>query len=346
MTKIYIVAFFLLLALLNSACENEIPFNKEANPPKLTMNALINADSINNILYLNTSGQSVIGHVMDATVEIRVNGTLVETPKALPLSENQDEPLQKRFLITTRFHPGDLVRIDATTEDGLFHAWAEVIVPQPATIENLVIDTVKKGDSGGQSLRSVIRYRIALKDRPKEKNYYRLIIDRVVTQQGWATVVESDTNIYSKDITTVIKERIKIVTREDVVLTDGHPSLPNDDAGMFEQPDNIYAVFDDTRFMDSEYTMMVYNYLYSEPSSWPFPGYERTLFQKDIIVHLLSITEAEYYYLKALNLIDSDVYDETISEPIKIPGNVNGGLGIVSISTETSKLMTVSKYPK
>ena len=39
---------------------------------------------------------------------------------------------------------------------------------------------------------------------------------------------------------------------------------------------------------------------------------------------------------KALNLIDSDVYDETIMEPIVFASNVHGGLGIVSISTETS----------
>ena len=44
-----------LLSTFISSCENEIPFNKEANPPKLIMNALINADSTNNVLYLNKS---------------------------------------------------------------------------------------------------------------------------------------------------------------------------------------------------------------------------------------------------------------------------------------------------
>ena len=63
----------------------------------------------------------------------------------------------------------------------------------------------------------------------------------------------------------------------------------------------------------------------------------------DIIVRLLSITETEYYYLKALNLADSDAYDEKINEPIKYPGNVHGGVGIVGISTETSKIIHIEK---
>ena len=63
----------------------------------------------------------------------------------------------------------------------------------------------------------------------------------------------------------------------------------------------------------------------------------------DIIVRLLSITETEYYYLKALNLADSGAYDETINEPIKYPGNVHGGVGIVGISTETSKIIHIEK---
>lgn len=57
----------------------------------------------------------------------------------------------------------------------------------------------------------------------------------------------------------------------------------------------------------------------------------------DVIIRLLSITETEYYYLKALNLVDSDVYDETINEPIRYPSNVHGGTGMVGISTEVSK---------
>ena len=46
----------------------------------------------------------------------------------------------------------------------------------------------------------------------------------------------------------------------------------------------------------------------------------------DVIIRLLSITETEYYYLKALNLVDSDVYDETINEPLRYPSNQHGSI--------------------
>ncbi|WP_430827568.1 DUF4249 family protein, partial [Bacteroides thetaiotaomicron] len=49
----------------------------------------------------------------------------------------------------------------------------------------------------------------------------------------------------------------------------------------------------------------------------------------------------EYYYLKALNLVDSDVYDETINEPLRYPSNVHGGTGMVSISTEVSQTVRI-----
>ena len=64
----------------------------------------------------------------------------------------------------------------------------------------------------------------------------------------------------------------------------------------------------------------------------------------DIIVRLLSITETEYYYLKALNLADSDAYDETINEPIKYPGNVHGGSGLSGSGTETSKIIHIVNH--
>ena len=52
MTTRYIFPLLMLMTFICS-CENEIDFNKAARPPKLIMNALINADSTNNILYLN-----------------------------------------------------------------------------------------------------------------------------------------------------------------------------------------------------------------------------------------------------------------------------------------------------
>lgn len=106
---------------------------------------------------------------------------------------------------------------------------------------------------------------------------------------------------------------------------------------MFDIAKNVYGVFDDSRFKNSPYTMTVYvpRYIFQSYDG-PYPSAK-----VDIIVHLLSITESEYYYLKALNLIDSDAFDDTINDPIKYPSNVHGGTGIVGISTEVSKVIHI-----
>ena len=57
--------------------------------------------------------------------------------------------------------------------------------------------------------------------------------------------------------------------------------------------------------------------------------------KQTITVRLLSITEAEYRYLKALNCLDDGDYDNTLMEPISLPCNVIGGLGFVGVCSES-----------
>lgn len=325
MIKIDTLLALSLAVLLTVACENEIPFNPKANPPKLIMNALINADSLNNTLFLNMSGQNQLGDVADATVEVRVNGQLTETAQLLPKATEYE--IGKRFRITTAFRPGDAVRIDATTADGSHHTWAEVVIPQPIAIEKW--DTATTSLRQGSHSEIYMRFKITFSDRPKEDNYYRLITDRQTTY--YERLAEGGEKIVS---TTWNRG---MVSREDVVLTDGRPSTSGEDSGLFEKEDNIYGIFDDNRFRDGSYTMTVHI-----PKIWGGSDADHR-YEVDVYLRLLSITETEYRYLKALNIIDSDVYDETIMEPIKFASNVNGGLGIVGINAGTCCKINIYK---
>lgn len=327
MTKIYVLLLLSLAVVITVACENEIPFNPKANPPKLIMNAFINADSLHNTLFLNMSGQNQLGDVTDATVEVRVNGQLTETAQLLP--KKSEYEIGKRFRINTAFHPGDAVRIDATTADGHHHTWVEVVVPQPIAIEKW--DTATAYFKRGGFQERYMRYKITFSDRPKEDNYYRLI-------------AYCQTNVYErlgggKEKLMWTYKSTEMVSREDVVLTDGHPSTSDENTGLFEKENNIYGIFDDSRFRDGSYTMTVYipnpQYDIGSDSSYRY--------EVDVYFLLLSITETEFRYLKALNIIDSDVYDETIMEPIKYASNVNGGLGIVGINAGTCKKINILK---
>ena len=55
-------------------------------------------------------------------------------------------------------------------------------------------------------------------------------------------------------------------------------------------------------------------------------------------VNLQSLSEQQYYYLRALNAITSPFYDETssLSGAMKLPSNVRGGSGNFSVMTQTT----------
>ena len=336
-TYTYHPLILLVIILSTVSCENELPFNIKDNPPKLVMNAFINADSLTNVLFLNLTGKDNSTHIENATVEVRVNGQIRETLRPLPPETDYDQ--QCRFNMNGTFSPGDVVRIDALTDERKYHAWAEVTVPQRLDeIENIDTLTVPLTQNG--FTQDYMRYKITFRDRPNEENYYRIVVGKQLTLWGYNHEEGGEDYIYwTRQL------GYSFIGREDVVLTDGQPSTGDDeDNGLFDTAKNIYGVFDDSRFRNSSYTMTVYNSPSVNSSSGSDGyGYYDSL---DVIIRLLSITETEYYYLKALNLVDSDVYDETINEPIRYPSNVHGGTGMVGISTEVSKKVRIRTWQR
>lgn len=241
MKTIFYLSILFVTVTMMSSCENELPFNINNNPPKLVMNALINAESTDNLLFLNFTSKENSTHVQNVTVEVRINGELKESLRPLP-PETEGNP-QCRFGITSRFTPGDAVRIDAITDDGQYHAWTEINVPQrPFEIENVDTVTVPLAQSGYTT--EYLRYRITINDRPNETNYYRIVIDKQTTLWGYNHEEGGgDDYIYWT------KHSYNFIGREDVVLTDGQPTTGDDeDNGLFDTAKNIYGVFDDTRF--------------------------------------------------------------------------------------------------
>ena len=292
------------------------------------MNALINADSLSNIVFLNLTGKEHMSHILDATLEVRINGDLKEQLRPLPIESEYVIP-QCQFRVTSKLTPGDVLRLDAITDDGQYHAWSEVTVPRRlAEIENIDTLTIQLSTSGYTS--EYLRHKITFTDLPDEDNYYRLIMD---TRLMFKKL--NDNN----EIVTNEWRNYNFIYREDIVLTDGQPSTDDDDEnGLFDTIKNIYGVFNDSRFKNSTYTMTVHvpRYLFQDIDDRPHLSAKI-----DIIVRLVSITEMEFYYLRALNLIDSDSFDETINEPVKFPSNVNGGIGFVGVSTEVSRVIQI-----
>jgi len=326
---LYLIIYISITSLL-TACENEIPYSPKLQDPQLIMNALLNAGEKENFVYLNLSGTQNIQHVEDATVTLYINGKeaeiaeVVELPEAYSQNNSIPEIMkQKKFRLSSSFKPGDVLRLEAIAEEGQYHVIAEVKVPQP--INPIQVDTcltyIKNNDNWGWYR----QFKIAIQDRPDERNYYRLDIQHKLTLYGY--------NSTGKDTIATEYKSSTLVNREDVVLTDGHSSTSDDeDNGIVTNIPNKYNVFTDNRFLNANYTLKVYDQTYDIYSSIIYSVHR---ISESITVRLFSITEKEYLYLRALNTLESDDYDETIMEPIILPHNVEGGLGFVGVSSET-----------
>ncbi len=363
--KLHLIIYITIVGFL-TACENEIPYNPGQQDPQIIMNALLETGQAENDVYLHLGEGYSIEHLNEATLFLYINGKIAETPKAVSPEEiyghlegELDKDIYesllksirfKKYRLTSTLHPGDNIRLEATAENGKYHASAEVTVPQP--IESLHVDTCLAylREYSGQTLYR--QYKITLQDRPNEKNYYRLDIwnDRsyyckwkeyLEDENGSLIKVEDEDGSWHwasipRDTTILAPRQNEIINREDVILTDGHPGNYDDEENeLFPTINNKYNIFNDNTFRDSYATLKVYTPLYQE--YYPVEGhyYYHISRKQTITVRLLSITEAEYRYLKALNCLDDGDYDDTLMEPISLPCNVIGGLGFVGVCSES-----------
>lgn len=344
--KLHLIIYIAIALASFASCENEIPYHPGAKEPQLIMNALLDAGETENYVYLHLSRGYSFEQFGEATLTLSVNGQ-AETVEAISpeeyyknVKDKFDEELFKQivenmrfkpFRLTTDLHPGDHIRLEATGENGKYRASAEVTVPQP--IESLHVDTCTTYLYEYNRAYPYRQYKVTLQDRPGEKNHYRLDIWNDLTFRcQWYDYQESGDRVLIDTLVTINREK-EIINREDVILTDGHPGTYDDeDNELFPTISNKYNIFTDNTFRNSQATLLVYTPLYRDKR----PSIAcRYLYRKQTItVRLLSLTEAEYRYLKALNCLEDGDYDETLMEPVCLPSNVEGGLGFVGACSE------------
>lgn len=333
-TTLYIAT--LLASLLMTSCTNDLPVDQNAEKDVLVMNGYIAADSTNNTIKLFLTGNQHPIDIKDAIVTINVNGEFKETAKTqtntILTPEGETTEPTNTYLIQTPVKAGDVVRIDAQTGDGKYHAWVEETVPQPMeAVEKVDTSTVTNPFSSDYtSYPKLTCFKITIKDRPNESNFYQLAIDEYLMYYLYSP---------QQDIFYAYPSTLTGYTgRNDAVLTDGNPSSGSeDDDGIIsytQSVENRYGVFDDARFANSSYTMTVYNnscYYTRQPN-----------YTIDAYIRLRSINETAFHYFKALNLYKSDNYDETLSGSMKFPSNVHDGTGIIVFSSEANKVIRLS----
>ncbi|WP_291530254.1 DUF4249 domain-containing protein [Bacteroides sp. UBA939] len=331
--------YLLLLLLVSfcSSCTNEIPVSLSSEPGKLILNAMLHSGEDENKITLAFTGYGNVTYVTDAKVYISINGDLKEVIDAPTYDRSNPNSSPGDYITRLLYLPGDTVKIEAVTADNKHRAWSEVVVPAPVYIER--VDTASSViNTPFESLR-FIHLKIAFEDDASRKNYYRISVDRVQT-------ISAVSRESGRDTTVIIKTSETLLCNEDIVLTDGRPTPISSD-NIFDSPENKYGVFDDSR-IDGKYTMSVSTQYFPYTQEIYYGVHEKlkdiTNIDMKLTVNLHSISEGEYFYLKALNLIDSDLYDTPLSEPIKLPGNISGGIGVMGISSRHSQTLSLSSY--
>lgn len=307
------------------ACENELPFRDKPQAPQLLMNAFLEAGKDENDVSLHIVDGNGTTTFSEGTITVYVNGEKTEETTV------KGSPYWSRHAVKSHFRPGDRVRLEAAVEEEKYRGSAEVLVPQPVE-ESLRVDTLRTQLKAGDVMRDCLRYRITLHDRPGEKNYYRLVIEKQIRR----TTPEGETFVEVQEL--------DIINQEDIVLTDGHLTTSDDDEfGILDVTiRNVRNVFTDSRFQDGPYTLNVYTY-YPDFQDW---GSDRkNHIQVDVAVRLLSITEAQFRYMRAMNCLDSEDYNATFMEPVIVPQNVSGGLGFVGASSERQMALRMVDRP-
>ena len=340
--KIYNILSAIILVLAFTSCENEIPFDIKDNPPKLVVNTMIDIDRDRNYIYLCKTGKNDIDSIDNAIINIYVNEELKEqiTEHFVPnidygdYDENNpvtgsspfiDYGFNKQYKTELRFQPGDKVKIEVFADNDKYHAWAEDIIPTPIEIDN--IDTM----AYIENYEHRIRLKTTFTDSPNKKNFYRI----AVVQKNTLHIKNIENGAIFFDYH---EESLYMDSHEDIILSNG--KIPTE-SEFVSQEKNQYMIFDDTH-LNGTYTMTTSfyrpNYTYNSPY---ISGGILDRVSIDFHVHLISITDMQYFYLKALNIISSDSYDEYLSMPIPLPSNVIGGVGFVGFSSGTHRVFSI-----
>ena len=310
---------FMLTSMLFPACENELPYMNKPQAPQLLMNAFLEAGKEENgvSLCMIDADEQQTDYVSNGSITVYVNGEKTETAQVEKIYGSFNAP---NCTLKTLFRPGDHIRLEATAEDGQYQAGCEVEIPLPIK-ETIRVDTLRTQLKGNSSMMDCMQYKITIHDRPNEKNYYRLIIEentyRISSEDG---IEYGPFSSYPE-----------IINQEDIVLTDGHLTTTDDDKfGILDLTvRNLSNVFTDGRFENGSYTLKVYTSIpYISESN------RKDHFYLDVTVRLLSISQSYYRYLRAMNCLNSEDYNETFMEPVIVPQNVSGGLGFIGASSE------------
>ena len=315
----------LLLSLAATGCLNDMEYTARNAEPQLVMNSLMSVGDASHEVWLGVSKPGCVDSLTGAvSVKCFINGNLAATA-----SEQPGQERLRRFVFSAPFTPGDDVRIEA--EAGSFKASASASVPTKPVLNS--VDTLTVGDIYSQEL----AFRIGMTDTAPGADYYALRI-----------YCKSEIELYMDDAPVDTVEFVRLCpldTSEDLILSEDNIAAANMDDMFDVGTPNTYGAFFDSQFDCGSVTLRPKVDKW-QLNSWYVDGftlYDSSYVKPVLRVELAHIDVRQYYYLKALNSLESGTSDLALEE-IAIPNNVEGGMGFVGISNSVSKEFLLPEY--
>ena len=314
----------LLLALGLTGCLNDLPYTPKDTAPQLVMNSLISVGEDSSEVWLGLSKPGCVDTLTGGvSVHCHINGHT-----AVNAWERPGRQRLRRFVFSAPFAPGDEIMIEAFV--GSKKVRASVTVPTPPVLKS--IDTLSVGDSAARQL----AFRIKMSDSTPGADYYSLAIS-----------CTSQIEMYREGVLLGTEEFVRLCpldTGDDLILSEDGIAAANMDSMFDIGSPNYYGAFFDSQFDCKSVTLRPRVDKW-ELNSWyltSFVPYDSTYVKPTLKVSLSHIDGRHYYYLKALNTLESG--SDLVLEDVAIPNNVVGGIGFVGISNTVSQEFALPPY--
>ena len=360
MRKSVFVSLIAVLGIL-AACENTIRYEYDRNDGQITLLSQMYTSDTEHTVTLSMSypdrvealkGAAVVCFVNDVRhVAEEVPPRMVEQYEYDPVSgeavivERLQESNHTEYVFSAVLRPGDEVRVEASK--GAQKAWAEVTVPQRATLvkadTTMVERTIHYVDiDGDYSYESAFMdIAVTIRDVSGEDNYYSLTASNLV--EGEFRYLDDEGAVTKTEWYSEEDKGISYETFHDLVLEDGYSA--GSSGSLLEDllATNEMHCFSDKEFKDGEAVLHPsfdayrfrpggFEYYY-----WMVPEAQEGDLHTVFTLHLRSFNRDYYNYLRAINNMQTYGYDVSpIIEPTMLPNNVVGGFGMVSVAAEST----------
>ena len=344
-----ILSILLLLSFLCTSCLRDVVLKLDPVPPVLVLNASVTPDRevaafLSKSWFLLDSVPAYELTDKNVNIDVYINERFSGSMQRSDNPADSTEYKGQFKLPGCYVKAGDRVRLEAETS-GFEPVTAETLIPRKTEIALFDTATYIKPSSHDFNR---FRMYLTLHDNPSERNYYRLVLERLIEFHKGDSVmrVSSFCNEWGRN--KISGDTIEVgygfvsysfsLTYDDPVF---QPDIPSQ---TYHDNPNVRGIFTDDLFNGKDYTVTA---SFTPDYSFVTDTLSATIHYD---IHLLSVSEAYYNYLKVIRnffILLGDASMDGLLQPTSTYSNVTGGFGVVAgYQTATHRItMPVKPLP-